>query len=65
MHLLETNLARIMIADDSELVRSTLKEMLEIGKHQVISEAVDGVDTLEKFNSTSIIFLDNYHRCEK
>ncbi len=49
-----------MIADDSELVRSTLKEMLEIGKHQVVSEAVDGVDTLEKFNSTKpdVLLLD-------
>ncbi|GDY15876.1 response regulator [Nitrosopumilaceae archaeon] len=49
-----------MIADDSELVRNTLKEMLEIGKHQVISEAVDGIDTLEKFNSVKpdVLFLD-------
>lgn len=60
MQLLEINLARIMIADDSELVRNTLKEMLEIGKHQVISEAVDGIDTLEKFNSVKpdVLFLD-------
>ena len=60
MQLLEINLARIMIADDSELVRNTLKEMLEIGKHQVVSEAVDGIDTLEKFNSVKpdVLFLD-------
>jgi len=60
VQLLEINLARIMIADDSELVRNTLKEMLEIGKHQVISEAVDGIDTLEKFNSVKpdVLFLD-------
>jgi chemotaxis response regulator CheB len=45
-----------MIADDSELVRNTLKEMLEIGKHQVISEAVDGIDTLEKFNSVKPMY---------
>ncbi len=60
MYLIEIKLARIMIADDSELVRSTLKDMLELGKHQVISEAVDGVDTLEKFNSTKpdVLLLD-------
>ncbi|MBI5859405.1 MAG: response regulator transcription factor [Nitrosarchaeum sp.] len=53
-------MARIMIADDSELVRDTLRDMLELGKHQVISEAVDGVDTLEKFNSTKpdVLLLD-------
>ena len=38
MCLIEVKMARIMIADDSELVRSTLKDMLELGKHQVVSE---------------------------
>jgi len=33
-----------MIADDSESVRGTLRDMLEAGKHQVIAEAVDGVN---------------------
>ncbi len=49
-----------MIADDSELVRNTLKEMLEIGKYQVVSEAVDGIDTLKKFTSVKpdVLFLD-------
>ena len=49
-----------MIADDSELVRGTLKDMLEAGKHMVVAEAVDGVDTLEKFTSTKpdILLLD-------
>lgn len=49
-----------MIADDSELVRNTLRDMLELGKHQVISEAINGVDALEKFNSTKpdVLLLD-------
>jgi len=49
-----------MIAEDSELVRNTLKDMLEISKHQVVAEAVDGIDALEKFNSAKpdILFLD-------
>jgi two-component system chemotaxis response regulator CheY len=60
MCLIEVKMARIMIADDSELVRSTLKDMLELGKHQVVSEAVDGVDTLEKFDSVNpdVLLLD-------
>ena len=60
MYLIEIKLARIMIADDSELVRRTLRDMLELGKHQVISEAVDGVVTLEKFNTTKpdVLLLD-------
>ena len=60
MCLIEVKMARIMIADDSELVRSTLKDMLELGKHHVVSEAVDGVDTLEKFDSVNpdVLLLD-------
>ena len=60
MYLIEVKMARIMIADDSELVRSALRDMLESGKHQVISEAIDGVDTLEKFNSAKpdVLLLD-------
>ena len=49
-----------MIADDSEVVRGTLRDMVEAGKHQVIAEAVDGLDVLEKFNSTKpdVLLLD-------
>jgi len=49
-----------MIADDSETVRSTLRDMLEAGKHKVVAEAVDGIDTLEKFTSTKpdVLLLD-------
>ncbi len=53
-------MARVMIADDSELVRLTLKDMLEAGKHKIVAEAVDGIDTLEKFDSAKpdVLFLD-------
>ena len=53
-------MADVMIADDSESVRLTLKDMVEAGKHKVVAEAVDGVDTLEKFDSIKpdILFLD-------
>ncbi len=53
-------MARVMIADDSEPVRLTLRDMVEIGKHKVVAEAVDGLDTLEKFDSIKpdVLFLD-------
>jgi len=53
-------MARVMIADDSISVRNILRDMLEAGKHQVVAEAVDGDDTLVKFNSTKpdVLLLD-------
>ena len=53
-------MANVMIADDSESVRFTLRDMVEAGKHKVVAKAVDGVDTLEKFDSIKpdILFLD-------
>ncbi len=49
-----------MIADDSEQVRLILRDMVEAGKQKVVAEAVDGIDTLEKFDSIKpdILFLD-------
>jgi len=53
-------MANVMIADDSESVRLTLRDMVEAGKHKVVAEAVDGIDTLEKFNSVKpdVLLLD-------
>jgi len=53
-------MANVMIADDSESVRSTLRDMIEAGKHKVVAEAVDGIDTLEKFDSVKpdVLLLD-------
>ncbi|MFQ5476044.1 MAG: response regulator [Nitrosopumilus sp.] len=53
-------MANVMIADDSESVRLTLKDMVEAGKHKVIAEAVDGYDTLEKFDliKPDVLLLD-------
>ncbi len=49
-----------MIADDSEQVRSTIRDMVEAGKHKVVAEAVDGIDTLEKFDAVKpdVLLLD-------
>ena len=53
-------MANVMIADDSESVRNTIRDMLEAGKHKVIAESVDGIDTLEKFDSVKpdVLLLD-------
>ena len=53
-------MANVMIADDSEQVRLTLRDMIEVGKHKVVAEAVDGIDTLEKFDSVKpdVLLLD-------
>jgi len=53
-------MAEVMIADDTESVRFTLKDMVEAGKHKVVAEAVDGIDTIEKFNSVKpdVLLLD-------
>ena len=53
-------MANVMIADDSESVRGTLKDMIEAGKHKVVAEAIDGIDTLKKFDSAKpdVLFLD-------
>lgn len=53
-------MAKVMIADDSELVRGTLRDMIEAGKHTIVAESVDGIDTLEKFASAKpdVLLLD-------
>ncbi len=53
-------MANVMIADDSESVRATLRDMVEVGKHKVVAESVDGIDALEKFDSVKpdVLLLD-------
>ena len=49
-----------MIADDSDAIRMVLKDILDIGNHQLVSEAKDGQDAVEKFNLTKpdLVLLD-------
>jgi len=44
----------------SEAVRGILRDMVEAGKHKVVAESVDGIDTLEKFDSAKpdVLLLD-------
>jgi len=38
-----------MIADDSNAIRLVLRDILAIGHHELVAEAIDGQDTIEKF----------------
>jgi len=53
-------MAKIMIADDSDSIRLVLKDILSIGEHDVVAEAVDGEDAIEKFSETKpdLVLLD-------
>jgi two-component system, chemotaxis family, chemotaxis protein CheY len=54
------NMARIMIADDSEAIRMVLKDILQVGNHQLVAEAKDGVEAVEKFDKETpdLLLLD-------
>ncbi len=49
-----------MIADDSDAIRLVLKDILTIGKHTVIAEAVNGDEAVDLFfkNSPDLLLLD-------
>jgi len=53
-------MARVMIADDSEAVRLILKDIVSVGKHELVAEAGDGVETIEKFTASKpdVLLLD-------
>jgi len=54
------NMASILITDDSDAIRLVLRDIVEIGKHFVIGEAYDGVDTIEKYTKLKpdLLLLD-------
>ncbi|MEX1996495.1 MAG: response regulator, partial [Nitrosopumilaceae archaeon] len=49
-----------MIADDSDAIRMVLKDVLEIGHHELVAEASNGIESVEKFNKTKpdLLLLD-------
>ncbi len=53
-------MANIMIADDSDAIRLVLKDILSIGKHTVVAEAVNGDEAVDLFFKTSpdLLLLD-------
>ena len=38
-----------MIVDDSDAIRMVLKDILEIGKHELVAEAANGDDAIKEF----------------
>ena len=53
-------MARVMIAEDSNATRLVLKDSLRIGHHELVAEAADGMEAIEKFNATNpdVLLLD-------
>ena len=49
MILCRFKMVRVMIADDSKAIRIALKDMVSIGKHELVAEAADGTEAVEKF----------------
>ena len=53
-------MARVMIAEDCAPNRKMFRDFMKIGGHQVIAEAKDGAEAVEKFNETrpDVLLLD-------
>ena len=53
-------MADILIADDSDAIRLVLKDILSIGEHDVVAEAIDGEEavSLYKKHNPQILLLD-------
>ena len=49
-----------MVADDSDAIRQVIRDILTIGEHQIVAEAIDGYEAVEKFNETipDLLLLD-------
>ena len=53
-------MANIMIADDSDAIRLVLKDILGIGKHSVVAEAINGEEAVDMYFKTGpdLLLLD-------
>lgn len=53
-------MARVMIADDSDAIRLVLQDILTIGGHEIIGEAQNGAEAVEKFSQLNpdVLLLD-------
>lgn len=53
-------MARVMVAEDSNAIRLLLLDVLQLGNHELVAEAADGIDTLEIYKSLKpdILLLD-------
>ncbi|MEX0862383.1 response regulator [Nitrosopumilus sp.] len=53
-------MARVMIADDSDAIRLVLKDILGIGDHEIVAEAIDGAEAVDVYckEKPEILLLD-------
>lgn len=53
-------MATILVADDAAFMRALLRDILTRGGHTVLSEATNGIETLEKFKTyrPDLVMLD-------
>ena len=53
-------MAKVLVADDSDAIRQVLNDILAIGKHELVGEAIDGNEAVEKFNQLQpdLLLLD-------
>lgn len=53
-------MSKIMIVDDAAFMRVTIRKMLEAHDYEIVSEACDGVEAVDKFKQTQpdIITMD-------
>jgi len=52
---------RIMIVDDSLIMRINLKKIFEKQGHQVVAEASNGQEAVEKYMSAHPDLVNGYH----
>lgn len=53
-------MARVMIADDSDAIRLVFQDILTIGSHEIVAEATNGEEAVQKFVEVNpdILLLD-------
>lgn len=51
-------MAKVLIVDDSKTSRKFLRNMLEDAGHEVVSEAVNGVEGVEKLYKPDVVTMD-------
>ena len=53
-------MAKIMIADDSDAIRLVLRDILSIGEHEILVEAVDGAEAVNFYqeHTPDVLLLD-------
>ncbi len=53
-------MAKIMIADDSDAIRLVLRDILSIGDHEVLTDAIDGAEAVDFYqkNNPDVLLLD-------